>query len=161
MYPPLQWQSNEILMAGLIEAARLRPEDSWFCLGSCFAQRSAKALKQHLLNVHFGAGAPLYTPEAILRWLELCRLAAEENNKNRGNEPNGQKRFFDAVSPLFLEAPDSFHPHRKRFLHPHTPGWLEAESAEELARLLWRQCDWECQLLQRSRVSCAHLRQLV
>ena len=144
IYPPLRWQCKEILMAGWPEAARLHPEDAWFCLGSCFAQRSAKALKQHLLSVHLGARAPLYTPEAIFRWLQLCQTTE-----------NGQKHFFDAVSPLFIEAPDS-HNHgrgnRQRFLHPHTPGWLEAEKSEELGQLLWRQCHFESQFLQRSRV---------
>ena len=127
------------MMARWPEAARLGPEDSWFCIGSCFAQRSARALKQHLLNVHFAAGAPLYTPEAILRWLELCRLAE-----------HGQKCFFDAVRPLFLEAPPSSN-YPRRVLHPHTPGWLEAESAEELAQRLWRQCHLEGRLLKQSR----------
>ena len=128
-FPELRWQGQEILPEPW-PGPSLGPTSQWFCIGSCFAERCAKALKQHLLRVHFAAGGALYTPEAIMRWLQLCRLAFSA----------GQEKFCAEAQDLIISQ-------NARYLHPHAPGWLEASSRTALLQQLWQQCLCDCLFL--------------
>ncbi|WGK69775.1 GSCFA domain-containing protein [Candidatus Haliotispira prima] len=166
IYPRLDWQGQEILpelWSVPVEREQesgqesgLLPEDAWFCIGSCFAERSAKALKQHLLPVHFAAGASLYNPEAILRWLQLCRLAGTGSGSFADfcsqTSVGGLVAEYPAVSgsPASYEGCGGYG--KTRFLHPYAPGWLEADSREELLSQLWQQCRFDYEFLSRSAV---------
>ncbi len=146
IYPKSSWQGPEIL-PGAWPARMVQPSDSWFCLGSCFAQRSAKALQQHLLPVHFGAGGALYTPEAILRWLKLCRLAATTPQENFYKQV--ENLIFASRSCPIENKPQST---SQRYLHPYTSGFMEAPSKAQLQKQLWQQCLLDSQYLNESAV---------
>ena len=144
IYPQLKWQGREIEPDIRGPELSLGPRDPWFCIGSCFAERSARALKQHLLDVHFGAGGALYTAESIRQWLRLCRLV-DQGPLRFADEAEGLLSSF----PFGRSAPGAT---AERFLHPYTPGWLEGCSRREFLHCLWRQCQMDNEFLRRSRM---------
>ena len=144
LYPKHSWQGPKILPEKW-PAPQLQPSDGWFCLGSCFAERSAKALEQHLLQVHFGAGGALYTPEAILRWLELCRLAATTSQENFYQQL--EHLIFVSEPSQQANKPTSTSP---RYLHPYTSGFIEAPNKAQLQKQIWQQCLLDSQYLNSS-----------
>ncbi len=163
LYPAARWQSRTVLPEWSPTAGSgpqsVQPEAAWFCAGSCFAERSAKALRQHLLPVHFAAGGALYTPEAILQWLRLCQWAGQsEVPKGPQSERNDEIAQSDKeVFCLRPEVSDLLYADkrpgmRERYLHPHAPGWLKAESREQLLHQLWVQCRFDYQFLRSSKI---------
>lgn len=106
---------------------QLSARDPWYCIGSCLAQRAAKALRQHLLPAYHAGNAPLYSPLSIANWLELVCSTSTERQK--------------LLSSYALQGPS------RLYYHPYSPGGFAAETPEQLSQQVERQCQREQSML--------------
>lgn len=130
LYPELRLKVPEIRPETWPHAP-LDPTDPWYAVGSCFAQRAAKALKRHLFPVRFGAAGSLYHPRSIKNWLTLVCVDPESRR--------------ELIARHAREDSGIWH-------HPWTSGSISAHSLEALTGGIESLCDAERQWLLQSKI---------